>query len=158
MAWEGRIKAGSTVSEPLHVVDIYPTLLKLAGAPTEQKLPLDGKDAWTTIADGKPSPHADILINTTPNSGALRVGDWKLVIHRGQDDPDNPVAKNGKERLELFNLADDPSEKTNLAGKNVERVKELKARLDGYAKQAVAPKPKPKPKDFVTPRVWGEKN
>jgi arylsulfatase A-like enzyme len=158
MAWEGKIKAGSTVSESLHVVDVYPTLLKLAGATVEQKLPLDGKDAWATLAESKPSPHAEILINTTPNSGALRAGDWKLVVHRGKDDPDNPVAKNGKERIELFNLADDPYEKTNLAGKNRERVKELKARLDEYAKLAVAPKPKPKPKDFVTPRVWGEKN
>jgi arylsulfatase A-like enzyme len=157
-AWDGKIKPGSTVAEPLHIVDIYPTLLKLAGSSPEQKLPLDGKDAWATIAEGKPTPHGDILLNTTPNSGAIRAGDWKLVVQRGKDDPDNPVAKNGKERTELFNLADDPYEKTNLAGKEPDRVKELKARLDQYAKQAVAPKARPKPKDFVTPKVWGEKN
>jgi hypothetical protein len=37
-------------------------------------------------------------------------------------------------------------------------VKELKATLAGFAKQAVPPKAKPKPKDFVTPKVWGEKD
>jgi len=28
-AWDGHVKAGSTVTEPLHAVDWYPTLLKL---------------------------------------------------------------------------------------------------------------------------------
>ena len=44
-----------------------------------------------------------------------------------------------------------------MAEKNPEKVKELRARLDGYAKEAVPPKSKPKAKDFVTPKVWGEK-
>ena len=59
--WEGRIKAGSVVNAPLHIVDWYPTLLKLAGVSLEQKLPLDGRDAWPAIAEGKPSPHEEIL-------------------------------------------------------------------------------------------------
>ena len=32
VTWDGKIKAGSTVTEPLHVVDLYPTLVKLTGA------------------------------------------------------------------------------------------------------------------------------
>ncbi|OWK46339.1 Choline-sulfatase [Fimbriiglobus ruber] len=158
VTWDGKIKAGSVVTEPLHAVDLYPTLLNLTGATVAQKLPLDGKDFWPTIVEGKPTPHADILLNTTPNSGAIRAGDWKLVVTRGADDPDNPTATGGKERIELFNLKDDPYEKATLATKNPEKVKDLHGRLDGYAKQAVAPKAKPKPKDFVTPKVWGEKD
>lgn len=156
--WDGRIKPGSVVPEPLHAVDLYPTLLHLAGAKVEQKLPLDGRDAWPTIAEGKPTPHEHILINTTPNNGAIRAGDWKLVVSRGADDPDEPAAKKKDEAVQLFNLKDDPYEKTNLAAEEPERVKELQAKLQGYAKQAVAPKAKPKPKDFVTPKVWGEKD
>jgi arylsulfatase A-like enzyme len=155
--WDGKIKAGTTITEPLHAVDLYPTLLNLTGAMGEQKLQLDGKDAWATIAEGKSSPHAEILINTTPNNGAIRAGDWKLVVNRGKDDPDNPVPKKGKEQLELFNLRDDLHEKTNLAGKHPERVTDLRARLEEYAKQAVPPKARPRPKDFVVPKVWGEK-
>ena len=155
--WDGKIKAGTTVAEPLHAVDLYPTLLRLTGAKEEPKLQLDGKDAWATIAEGKPSPHADILINTTPNNGVIRAGDWKLVVNRGKDDPDNPVPKKGKEQVELFNLRDDPHEKTNLAGKQPERVKDLRARLEQYAKQAIPPKARPRPKGFVVPKVWGEK-
>ncbi|HMC12310.1 MAG TPA: arylsulfatase, partial [Pirellulaceae bacterium] len=79
--WPGKIEAGKIVNEPLHMVDWYPTLLALAGASREQKLPLDGRDAWPTITAGKPSPHEEILINTTPGNGAIRVGHWKLVVN-----------------------------------------------------------------------------
>ncbi len=158
--WNGHIKAGSTITEPLHMVDWYPTLLKLSGAKVSQKLAVDGLDIWPTLTQGKPSPHDAILINTTPNNGAVRAGDWKLVVKNGPDDPDGgePKKKDGKESVELFNLKDDPYEKTNLADKQAEKVKELKTTLTGFAKQAVAPKAKPKPKDFVTPKVWGEKD
>ncbi|MCI0625266.1 MAG: arylsulfatase [Acidobacteria bacterium] len=81
VAWEGRIKPRTVVNQPLHIVDWYPTLLKLAGASLKQKLPLDGRDAWPTIAEGKFSPHPEILLNATPNTGAIRVGDWKLVLN-----------------------------------------------------------------------------
>jgi arylsulfatase A-like enzyme len=159
VAWDGHIKAGSTITEPLHMVDWYPTLLKLCGGKLEQKLPLDGLDIWPTLTEGKPSPHKAILINTTPNNGAVRSGDWKLVVRNGADDPDgNPAKKKDKESIELFNLKDDPYEKTNLAEKNPEKFKELKDVLAAYAKQAVAPKSKPKPADFVSPKVWGEKD
>jgi arylsulfatase A-like enzyme len=159
VAWDGHIKAGSTITEPLHMVDWYPTLLKLCGGKLEQKLPLDGLDIWPTLTEGKPSPHKAILINTTPNNGAVRSGDWKLVVRNGADDPDgNPAKKKDKESIELFNLKDDPYEKTNLAEKNPEKFKELKDVLAAYAKQAVTPKSKPKPADFVSPKVWGEKD
>ena len=49
--WPGKLKPG-VVNEPLHMVDWYPTLLRLAGASPKQPLPLDGRDAWPTIAEG----------------------------------------------------------------------------------------------------------
>lgn len=157
--WDGHIKAGTSITEPLHMVDWYPTLLKLGGAKADQKLAVDGLDLWPTLTQGRPSPHDVILLNTTPNSGAIRGGDWKLVARAGPDDPDGkPNKPAGKPAVELFNLKDDPYEKTNLADRNPEKVKELTTRLAAFAKQAVPPKVRPKPPGFVTPKVWGEKN
>jgi arylsulfatase A-like enzyme len=160
--WEGHLKAGSVVNEPLHMVDWYPTLLKLGGASIEQKLPLDGLDAWPTIADAKPTPHQEILHNATPYGGALRVGDWKLVINgnnAGADLEETGAAdRAAKEKIELFNIAADPYEKTNLAEEKPEKVKELRTRYDVLAKEAVKPKSAPKAPGFKSPKVWGEPN
>jgi len=162
-AWDGHIPAGSVVNQPLHMVDWYPTLLKLAGAPLEQPLPLDGKDIWPVITQGRPSPHDEILLNTIPRGGAIRVGDWKLVINGKQGSGNGSVAqrREGKENrnsdsVELFNLAEDPYEKTNLAVSNSSKLKELRSRYDALAAQAVPPKSAPKAPGFASPKVWGE--
>jgi arylsulfatase A-like enzyme len=44
--WPGHIPAGLTVNEMIHVVDLYPTLAKLAGASTAKCKPLNGLDVW----------------------------------------------------------------------------------------------------------------
>ena len=59
MNWPGHIKPVAVVDEMIHGVDLYPTLLGLAGA-TAAKLPLDGLDVWETISEGKPSPRTEI--------------------------------------------------------------------------------------------------
>jgi arylsulfatase A-like enzyme len=162
-AWPGRIKGGLDITEPLHMVDWYPTLSGRAGGSLQQKLPIDGKDMWDVLTKSAKSPHEDILFNVTPNGGALRKGDWKLVLNgNAKDDPDGKAepkkGKKGVPLVELFNLANDPAEKTNLAEREPERVRELRARIEAYARQAVPPKAAPKAKDFQSPKVWGERD
>ena len=142
--WDGRIKPGTVVGEPLHMADWYPTLLKLAGALLDQKQPLDGRDAWATIAEGKPSPHDAILINTEPTRGAIRAGDWKLVLTRRGAAATRPrrAAQAGNSGVELFNLKDDPGEKNNLADAQPQKLKEMRQRLDALAAQALPPQNK----------------
>ena len=135
-AWEGRIKSGSIVNAPLHIVDWYPTLLRLAGVSAKQKLPLDGRDAWAVLTQGKASPHAEILLNSTPNTGAIRVGDWKLVLNGSVpaiNDPTREEVKPEQQSVELFNLANDPYEKQNLSEQQPEKVKELLTRYHKLA-------------------------
>jgi arylsulfatase A-like enzyme len=154
-SWPGVVKAGIVVKEPLHIVDMYPTLLKLAGARLEQPLPIDGKDAWPTIIKGKPSPHDEILHNVTAATGAIRRGDWKLV-YNGNIGANN-AGPADKKVFELFNIAEDPYEKNNLADKYPQKFDELKHRLEHYAKEAVTPNipPNQMPKDFKVPNAWG---
>ena len=121
--WPGKLKP-RVVNEPLDMVDVMPTLLALAGAKGDPDHPFDGKDMWSTIADGAPSPHDDILINVEAFRGAVRRGDWKLI---------KIALLPGK--TQLFNLAKDPSETTDVAAENPEIVKDLEARLLAYAKE-----------------------
>ena len=179
-AWTGKIKAGSVVNAPLHMVDWYPTLLNLAGVSLAQKHPLDGRDAWPAITQGAPSPHEDLLINISATGGAVRVGDWKLVVNGQRADAEDMGAREAgaapkdgakkkktankqadkagaaAENIELFDLKSDPYEKTNLAQKNPDKVKQLRARLDSYAKAAVPSKLAPAAPGFKAPAVWGE--
>lgn len=151
--WDGQIKPGTRLNTALHMVDWYPTLLKLGGASLakdKQKLPLDGLDIWPALTKGKPSPHEEILFNSEPRRGAIRVGDWKLVMNgsatsepeEGEAPKTNKkkkAAQPEKPAVELFNLAKDLGEKNNLAEQNPDKVKELQARLEKYAKEARPP-------------------
>lgn len=150
--WDGQIPAGARLREPLHIVDWYPTLLKLSGAslaPDHQKLPLDGRDLWPTLVQGKRSPHEEILLNTAPDAGALRAGDWKLKLRMGAGaaNPSATAVRPAKKArqsagtlIELFHLTEDLGETNNLAERFPAKVKELRARYDRWAAQAVPPK------------------
>jgi arylsulfatase A-like enzyme/dienelactone hydrolase len=158
--WPGHLPAGKTIAEPMHVVDWYPTLLKLASASLDQKLPLDGLDVWPVLAQGAESPHDAILLaGTTPSRMALRMGDWKLLL--------NPNAQNAGETssaddtvataVELYNLAADISESRNLAAAQPEKVKELRTRLDAFLKDAVPPGQKDTPPQAPAQKVGARK-
>lgn len=161
MTWEGKIAAGSIVKNPMHMIDIYPTLLRIAQAKVDQKRPLDGLDMWDSIAEGKATPERDILLNAAPNWGALRSGSWKIVINgnKSQENVDGQGEAADKEtsiKVELFDLSVDPNEKKNLAIEQPERIRDMTERWVRYRAEAYPPQSKPKPKDFVSPAVWGE--
>jgi len=127
--WPGHVPAGKSIDEPLHAVDWYPTLVKLAGGSPDRKLPLDGLDIWPVLTQGARSPHdALLLCGTRPGQAAIRMGDWKLLVGAGG-------GKAGQ--AELYNLADDLGEKNNLAAEKPDKARELRARLDAAMKNAV---------------------
>jgi arylsulfatase A-like enzyme len=121
--WPAKLKP-RVVGAPLHMVDVMPTLLALAGGKGSPDHPFDGKDMWKTISEGAPSPNEDVLIDVEAFRGAIRKGDWKLV---------KVALLPGK--TELFDLSRDPGETTNVAGQNPEVVRALEARLLAYATQ-----------------------
>jgi arylsulfatase A-like enzyme len=155
MAWQKVLQPGTMVDQQLHIVDLYPTLLGLAGADLEQPKPLDGHDAWATIAKGQPTPHEHILYNLTPFHAAIRMGDWKLV-HNGKVGA-NATSANPKETWELFNLREDPGEKHDVSQQHPDEVERLKTRLATLAQQAAKPNipPNKPPAAFQVPKVWG---
>jgi arylsulfatase A-like enzyme len=126
--WPGHIQPGITVGGMIHTVDFYPTLLGLAGASTAKAKPLDGVDVWPTVSTNAPSPRTEVIYNVEPFRAGIREGDWKLVWRTPL-----PAA------VELYNLAQDPSEKTNLADQNPDKVAELEKRANELAAAGVQP-------------------
>jgi len=120
--WPGHITAGSTVDGMLHVVDMYPTLVALAGGSTTKSKPLDGMDVWPTMSQGQPSPRTELVYNVEIFRAGIREGDWKLIWR-------TPLPA----VVELYNLAQDPSEKNNLAAENPEKVAALQQRANELA-------------------------
>ena len=126
--WPDHIPAGITVNEMVHVVDWYPTLAKLAGASTAKCKPLDGLDVWQTISEGKPSPRTEIVYNIEPFRAAVREGDWKLIWRTLLPSS-----------VELYNIAQDPSEKNNVAAEHPDKVAALQKRIEELARASAKP-------------------
>ncbi|MFK7768763.1 MAG: sulfatase [Mariniblastus sp.] len=133
ISWPEKIKPA--VSEtPGITMDVYPTILELAGLPQRPKQHLDGHSLVTAI-NGKPDAELSnrFLAWTYPHnhgsghspSNAIREGDWKL-IHLTDDKTPNA------ERYELYNLKDDISENNNLAVKHFERTHAMAKQLSEW--------------------------
>lgn len=125
--WPARVKPGKS-NGLMHVVDLYPTFAAAAGAKPAGKKPLDGLDMSAFITGAGPSPRKEIVYNIEPYRAALREGDMKLLWV-----PALPGT------TELHDLATDPSETTNIAGRHPELVARMKARIEELSKEAVPP-------------------
>lgn len=125
--WPGHVTPGKVEGE-MHVVDMFPTLAGLAGAEDKGAKPLDGVDVWPTISTGAASPREEIVYNIEPYRAGLRQGDWKLVWTTLLPP-----------QVELFDLATDPGETTNVADAHPEKVAALEARILELAGQSAPP-------------------
>ena len=120
-SWPGHIEPG-WLEQPVHVVDWYPTLAALLGQETPDWA--DGIDLGPALLGGDALPDRDLywIWNPATNRWALRHGDWKIVRYgRGE-----PAAA---EDWQLFDLATDPAETTDVGAEHPERRAELHARF-----------------------------
>ena len=114
----------------------YPTLCQLAGITPDSKQHIDGVSILPLLKNPDYRLKRDTFYWHYPldkphflggrSSGAIRKGDWKLIqfFDTGQK--------------ELYNLAEDLSEKNNLAGTNPEKVAELQGLLKAWRKDVGA--------------------
>jgi arylsulfatase A-like enzyme len=155
LMWRGNLEGGRVLADPVHITDLYPTLLGLAGA-TPGAESLDGFDLWPTLAGTGSSPRDEILLHMGDARAAMRVGDLKLIAHwprvDGRLDRDSPP------EVELFDLGSDPYETNDLSGELPIKVEEILSRLEHYRSQAVAPLKGARsapPPGFRVPVAWG---
>ena len=143
------LPASHRVATQVQNVDIMPTvldLLDLAQEPTAQ-----GRSLLPLIM-GEASDERPAFTETTPGGyqatpemmktriRAMRTSDWKLIHTLGP----------GVDRYELYDLAHDPEEKHDLAGRQVEVLAAMRAELHRWALGAQAEPAMPEPKRGVS--------
>jgi arylsulfatase A-like enzyme len=116
--WKGHLPAGKVDDRPVIQLDILPTALAAAGLTVSPDWKLDGVNLLPFLDGAKAGQPHDTLYWRSQNQHAIRRGDWKLVQTRADQKP------------QLYNLAADIRESTDLADKEPARLKELG---DGWA-------------------------
>lgn len=118
VSWPGRLPAGATFGHPVSALDVLPTALAAAGRSRPEEL--DGADLLPFLTgSGKQAPHAALFWRFGPQR-AVRRGNWKLVDWRDFEAKTNSG-------WQLFDLAGDIGETTDLAGRHPEIVAALSA-------------------------------
>lgn len=119
MSWPAKIPAGQVIDEPGVAMDIFPTILKAAGADIN-KYELDGMDIMPMVAEGEKTPHEEIFWEMG-NQTAVRKGKWKLVLNGRLVEYEQP-----KDEVFLTNIEEDMSETKNLKDQYPDIAEELK--------------------------------
>lgn len=129
MQWKGHLPAGKVYEHPVIALDICPTILAAVGAEIPKEL--NGVNLLPYLTgEAKGEPHT-ALFWRYGRQWAVRAGDFKLVCCPQEF---------GSEEPQLFNLAEDIGEKTNLAPKMPQKVEELKAMYDEWNAKNIPPK------------------
>ena len=114
-----KLRAGSTDNQPWHFIDVLPTLAAVAGATAPAECA--GVNMSPMFA-GKPVKRGPLFWEHE-GSRAVRDGKWKI----------SAVYPTGK--WELFDIEADRTEQNDLAGKYPERVKQMVAMWEAWAKE-----------------------
>jgi arylsulfatase A-like enzyme len=126
--WPARIAAGTRSDLPVGHVDLMPTLAAAASAQLPGGVTIDGRNLLPAMTGRGTVDRADAPLFW--NSGyykVVRAGNWKLQVNEKQ------------RKSWLFNLADDPTETTDLADRNPAKRAELQALLDAHHRGRRAP-------------------
>ncbi len=167
-SWRGRLPAGATVDAPAMNIDVFPTVLHLAGLAPPADRVIDGRDLWGVMSGTDPAPPHDTLMffDDKVIAGA-RNGPWKYYRHvdryywpvpldRPDTFPGRRIAgykyadpRTGREvRLladdpMLYNLQLDPAESYNVATRNTEVAGRMRADIERWEQDF-----------FANPRGW----
>ncbi|MEP2298039.1 arylsulfatase, partial [Algoriphagus sp.] len=139
--WPAMIKAGTSRNETICLTDLMATGAELSGYELKDD---EGEDSYSMVslfdADNKVDQFREALVSHSINgSFAIRQGDWKLIMAKGSGGWSAPKPNTPEEadlpEVQLYDLASDPGETTNVYAENEEKVASLKALLIKYIKE-----------------------
>ena len=134
-SWPGTIEGGQERTDERSATDIVPTILELAGIRYAEQ-DFDGLSA-ALLSSSTQDTSARAHLTRSPrtnNAVAVSMGGWKLIFTPAgvPDDPTKKPRAGGygtPERIELYNLADDPGEEHDLAPSRPDDVRRLRVLL-----------------------------
>ncbi|HEV7347951.1 arylsulfatase [Telluribacter sp.] len=155
--WDNRIKPNSRSDQTICLTDLMATCAGILGKKLPDHAAGDSYDlspVWT----GKrvpPNIREATVHHSVEGAFAIRQANWKLVLAPGSGGWSYP--KPGKESeglpaVQLYDLAQDPAEKTNVYAQHPQKVAELKTLLTKYIREGRSTKGKPQP--YVQSDVW----
>jgi arylsulfatase A-like enzyme len=127
MKWPAGLPRGKTYEAPVSHFDIYATTASAAGAILPDDRVIDGKNLIPYLKQEKQGRPHDALFWKSGHYRTVLAGEWKLQT---AERPDKDW---------LFNLAEDPTERVNLAEQNPQKVAELKLLLEEHGKEMSKP-------------------
>jgi arylsulfatase A-like enzyme len=144
--WPARVEAGTVCDEPVCTIDLLPTICAATGAVLPAEVSIDGVSLMPLLQRSgsvdRPAlywhfPHYWWGGRLAPYS-AVRHGDWKLIRWYGGG------------AVELYNLAADLGETSDLAAEMPVKARELGSMLDAWLAETGAKLPRPNP-DYQAP-------
>jgi arylsulfatase A len=126
--WPGKIQPGTESSIPVIGSDFFPTALAAAGIEPPAGRKLDGMNMLPVFS-------GDVVRRQVPlywrwgGKVAYREDNWKIVVDEALEKP------------ELYDLATDRNESTNLATREADRLAAMMARLRAYTAEVEAEGP-----------------
>jgi arylsulfatase A-like enzyme len=126
--WPGRVPAGKTSDEPMHMTDIFPTVVAAAGGKVDPQWKVDGRNMLAVWEGKEKAPERTLFWEWRWE------GHWQLAAMRG---PFKFVITGKENRAELFNVVEDPAERRNIIGEHPEVGKQLQQELNQWLKTEV---------------------
>ena len=144
--WPKRIEAGSTSEQTICLTDLMATCATLTGTTIPRDAAEDSFDILPALlGQAGDKPIREYTLHQTISLAlAIRHGDWKYLDHKGSGG--NNYERKGEWGLkqfalpehapdapgQLYNLANDPGETTNLYNEHPKIIKMLKAKLEAF--------------------------
>ena len=125
--WPGKIKPGTRIQTPVAHIDVMPTLASAGNAVAPDGVEIDGRNILPLATEEDSSLDRETLFWQSGYYRVVRHNDWKLQVSMKP------------KKAWLFNLALDPTEQTNLAATEPEKLAQLQGLLDAHAASARAP-------------------
>jgi len=130
------IRAGAKSAEPILSMDVYPTLLDIAGLPSPEAHRFDGMSLRPLLSGESGSLgrervfwHFPCYVGGNAPSSAMRQGNWKIIEFFES------------RTVEIYDLSKDPGEQNDLSDSMPDQAKELAGALHAWQEETGAPRP-----------------